>query len=117
MFVQINTSDEPSKFAPEPDAALAFARDLLTFSSLRVRGLMTLAIFSSDPVAVRACFLRLRLVQERLRQDGTPRDLSDLSMGTSGDCEIAIGAGATTIRVAQTLFGLRPLSDGHDWPG
>lgn len=117
VFIQINTSSEPSKFGLEPDAALAFARALPAFSCLRVRGLMTLALFSSDPVSVRACFKRLRDTQETLRQDGPPLDLSDLSMGMSGDFEIAIEEGATTIRVGQAIFGPRPLPDSHYWPG
>lgn len=118
VFVQINTSAEPSKFGLEPDAALGFARQLPQFSSLRVRGLMTLAIFSSDEARVRHCFRRLRDVQQRLRQDG-PSSLqwAELSMGMSGDFEVAIEEGATLVRVGQALFGPRPLPDSHYWPG
>ena len=118
VYVQVNTSAEPSKFGLEPDAALGFARELPAFPALRVRGLMTLAIFSSDDERVRRCFRLLREVQERLRQDG-PAGLAwdELSMGMSGDFEAAIEEGSTVVRVGQAIFGARPLPDSHYWPG
>ncbi len=118
VFVQVNTSAERSKFGLEPRAALDFARELPAFGSLRVRGLMTLAVFSSDEARVRACFHVLRDVQERLRQDGPAGlDWGELSMGMSGDFEAAIEEGSTIVRVGQAIFGPRPLPDGHYWPG
>ncbi|HEY0969714.1 MAG TPA: YggS family pyridoxal phosphate-dependent enzyme [Gemmatimonadales bacterium] len=118
VFVQVNTSAEPSKFGLEPSAALDLARELPAFGSLRVRGLMTLAVFSSDDARVRACFRVLRDVQERLRQDGPAGlDWSELSMGMSGDFEAAIEEGSTVVRVGQAIFGPRPLPDSHYWPG
>ena len=118
VYVQVNTSAEPSKFGLEPDAALDFARELPAVPALRVRGLMTLAIFSSDDERVRRCFRLLREVQERLRQDG-PAGLAwdELSMGMSGDFEAAIEEGSTVVRVGQAIFGARPLPDSHYWPG
>lgn len=78
---------------------------------------MTLALFSQDPERVRPCFARLRQLRDRLR-DQVPDsiDLSTLSMGMSGDYEIAIEEGATLVRVGQTIFGVRPLPDSHYWP-
>ena len=82
--------------------------DLRPFSALRVRGLMTLAVYSDDEAAVAACFARLAELQRRLRQlDGAPGSYDELSMGMSGDFELAIAHGATTVRVGQTLFGTR----------
>jgi uncharacterized pyridoxal phosphate-containing UPF0001 family protein len=79
---------------------------------------MTLAIFSTDHERVRACFVRMRELQERLRQSA-PAGLSfdELSMGMSGDFELAIEEGATVVRVGQAIFGKRPLPDSHYWPG
>lgn len=60
----------------------------------------------------------MRDTQERLRQnapDGLCFD--ELSMGMSGDYEIAIEEGATVVRVGQAIFGARPLPDSHYWPG
>ena len=61
---------------------------------------MTLAMFSDDTEAVRACFVRMRELQERLRNlDAAPGRYDELSMGMSGDFELAIAYGATTVRV------------------
>ena len=118
VFIQVNTSAEPSKFGLEPAAVPAFARELATFGALRVRGLMTLAVFSANDARVRTCFRRLRDVQARLRQDHPASlDWSELSMGMSGDLEIAVEEGATLVRVGQAIFGPRPLPDSHYWPG
>ncbi|MGE6699411.1 YggS family pyridoxal phosphate-dependent enzyme [Hyphomonas sp. NPDC076900] len=117
VFIQVNTSGEESKFGLEPSAAPAFARALAPFERLKVRGLMTLAIFSAEEAAVRACFRRLRAVQAEIR-DGVPdAQVDELSMGMSGDFEWAIEEGATLVRVGQAIFGPRPLPDEHYWPG
>jgi len=117
VFVQVNTSAEESKFGLPPAEVLDFVRAMTAYSALRVRGLMTLAIFSSDIEAVRACFVSLRTVRDRIR-DVDP-DLigpGELSMGMSGDFETAIAEGATVVRVGQAIFGPRPLPDSHYWP-
>ena len=118
VFVQVNTSGEASKYGLPPDAVSAFVRDLPHYPCLRVRGLMTLAVFSADEGRVRRCFRLLRQIGERLRQEA-PVGLSfdALSMGMSGDFEIAIEEGATVVRVGQAIFGPRPLPDSHYWPG
>ncbi len=117
VFVQINTSGEQSKYGLTPEAALPFLRQLPVFSALRVRGLMTLAMFSSDTDRVRQCFTQLRQLRDQLRQ-GAPEPLSldELSMGMSGDYEVAIEEGATVVRVGQAIFGARNLPDSHYWP-
>lgn len=118
VLVQVNTSGEESKFGLAPGDVAAFARELPAFGRLRVRGLMTLAVFSADEERVRACFRLLRDCRERLRQEG-PAGLSfeELSMGMSGDFESAIEEGATIVRVGQAIFGARATSDAHYWPG
>ncbi len=108
VFVQVNTSGEPAKTGLAPDEVESFVLGLRPFTALRVRGLMTLAVFSDDRAAVAACFSRLAELQRRLRQlDGAPGSYDELSMGMSGDFELAIAHGATTVRVGQTLFGAR----------
>ncbi|MDC8444739.1 MAG: YggS family pyridoxal phosphate-dependent enzyme [Nitrosomonas sp.] len=118
VYVQVNSSGEVSKFGLPPEEVEDFVRQLPDYSSLRIKGLMTLAIFSSDHERVRACFVRMRELQERLRQSA-PAGLSfdELSMGMSGDFELAIEEGATVVRVGQAIFGKRPLPDSHYWPG
>jgi pyridoxal phosphate enzyme (YggS family) len=118
VFVQINSSGEASKYGLAPEDAPAFLRELPAFTALKIRGLMTLAVFSADAARVRACFRLTRELRDRLRQE-TPDGvaLDDLSMGMSGDYEIAIEEGATVVRVGQAIFGARPLPDSHYWPG
>ena len=115
VYVQVNTSGEESKFGLHPDALLAFVDTLERFPRLRPRGLMTLALFSTDMERVRPCFRLLR----RLRDEAVKRNaaLSELSMGMSGDFEEAIEEGADVVRVGQAIFGKRPTPDGYYWPG
>lgn len=118
VLVQVNTSGEESKFGLAPEDVPAFVRELPAFSRLRVGGLMTLAVFSADEERVRHCFRLLAGIRERLRQDGhAGLSFDALSMGMSGDFEIAIEEGATIVRVGQAIFGARPTSDAHYWPG
>ena len=117
VYVQVNTSGEASKYGLEPDAVAACLKALVAYPCLRVRGLMTLALFSAEAEHVRRCFVRLRELRDRLRQDAPAGiTLDELSMGMSGDFEIAIEEGATVVRVGQAIFGARPLPDSHYWP-
>ena len=84
-----------------------FAREVARYGALRVRGLMTLAVFSANQDAVAACFARMRALQADLRAAGAPGRYDELSMGMSGDFELAIGYGATTVRVGEAIFGPR----------
>ncbi len=117
VFVQINTSGEASKYGLPPADAAAFIHALPAFAALRVRGLMTLALFSADAERVRPCFVALRTLRDRLRE-GAPAGVSldELSMGMSGDFELAIEEGATVVRIGQAIFGARALPDSHYWP-
>lgn len=116
VYVQVNTSGEPSKFGIAPEEAPAFAEALAPFTRLKPKGLMTLALFSKDEAGVRVCFQRLRAVRDNLRARGFA-EIAGLSMGMSGDFEIAIEEGASIVRVGQALFGPRALPDAHYWPG
>ena len=63
------------------------------------------------------CFASLRELRDRLRQEiPAGVTLDDLSMGMSGDFEIAIEEGATVVRVGQAIFGARAIPDSHYWP-
>lgn len=115
VYVQVNTSGEESKFGLEPDALQAFVDMLPQFPRLRPKGLMTIALLSSDMEKVRPCFRLLR----RLRDEVVRRnpEINALSMGMSGDFEEAIEEGATIVRVGQAIFGKRPTPDSDYWPG
>ena len=112
--VQVKTSDEPSKYGLDPERLLPFLDELAGYSTLRVGGLMTLAINTPEPDAVRRCFRRLRQLRDDAAAHG--HDLPRLSMGMSGDFPLAIAEGATEVRIGTALFGARPYPDSHYWP-
>jgi len=116
VFVQVNTSGEASKYGLEPQEVASFLAQLPAFPSLKIRGLMTLALLSAEPERVRRCFVLLRQLRDKLRQDHPEICLDELSMGMSGDYEIAIEEGATVVRVGQAIFGARAVPDAHYWP-
>jgi PLP dependent protein len=115
VFVQVNTSGEESKFGLHPDDLLPFVDLLGQFPRLRPKGLMTLALFSTDMARVRPCFVLLRELRDTVLR--LHSGLTELSMGMSGDFEEAIAEGATVVRVGQAIFGKRPTPDGDYWPG
>lgn len=108
VLVQVNTSDEDSKFGLAAAEVPAFAAQLAAFDSLNVRGLMTIAIPGPDMAAVAACFEQLRALRDRLRDDRVAgSEWPELSMGMSGDFELAIEHGSTCVRVGTAIFGAR----------
>ncbi|CBT76005.1 MAG TPA: YggS family pyridoxal phosphate-dependent enzyme [Glutamicibacter sp.] len=116
VFIQVNTSGEESKFGIQPAQAAGFLKQLQVFERLQVKGLMTLAVFSPEQELVRACFRKLVAVRQELRELDLG-NVEELSMGMSGDFELAIAEGATVVRVGQGIFGARALPDSHYWPG
>ena len=109
VLVQVKTSPEESKSGLEASELTKFLRDLTRFDTLRVQGLMTMAELTQDPQAVRACFSKLRQLRDHARQEGIAGiSLERLSMGMSGDFELAIEEGSTEIRVGSAMFGSRP---------
>ena len=115
VYVQVNSSGEPSKFGLEPDDVADFLAALPAYSSLRVRGLMTLAAHTDDAARVRECFRIMRRLRDAALQAGTIGN-GLLSMGMSGDFEAAIEGGSTCVRVGQAIFGARATPDSHYWP-
>lgn len=118
VLVQVKTSPEPSKYGLPPEQLRSFLRAIVSETPrLKVRGLMTLAVNSTDASVVRPCFRQLRTLQESVRQDGIDGvDLSRLSMGMSNDFELAIEEGATEVRIGTAIFGHRTDSYRDYWP-
>jgi hypothetical protein len=106
VLVQVNTSREATKSGLTPDDVDDFTHALRSYPRLVARGLMTIALPSTDEREVAACFDELVAVRDRLRdRDGGGWD--DLSMGMSGDFELAIAHGSTCVRIGSALFGPR----------
>ena len=108
-LVQVKTSPEPAKSGLDP----AELEDFLRFVAqetprLRVQGLMTMAVNDTDPQAVRACFRRLRELRDAMQEKNIPGiGLQRLSMGMSGDYELAVAEGSTEVRIGSAIFGDR----------
>ncbi|MGO3715143.1 MAG: YggS family pyridoxal phosphate-dependent enzyme [Glutamicibacter arilaitensis] len=106
VFIQVNTSGEESKSGIEAADAANLLGSLAPLDRLTPVGLMTMAANTTDQAAVRASFSLLRETRDRLQQDA-PAGFQHLSMGMSGDYELAIAEGATVVRVGQGIFGAR----------
>ena len=105
ILCEVNVSGEASKDGFDPADLRASWDQLVALPGLEVRGLMTMAPLSDDPAAARPVFARLRHLRDELQlRSPDSVKLPDLSMGMSGDFEIAIQEGATLIRVGSRLF-------------
>ena len=108
VLIQVNSSGEESKFGLPPADVVGFAAALRPFDSLHVMGLMTLALPSPQEDAVSACFDVMRVAQRHLWDTvGLPGSYDELSMGMSGDFELAIAHGSTCVRIGTAIFGQR----------
>jgi PLP dependent protein len=112
ILVEVNTSGEASKSGVEPEKAAGLVREIAVFGTLKVKGLMTIGALTEDKAAVRGCFSRLKDVFLKVREEGIDGvEMNELSMGMSGDFELAVEEGATIIRVGTAIFGERPIRD------
>jgi PLP dependent protein len=107
VLLEVNAVGEASKFGCRPDQLLADLGSINALPRLEIQGLMTVPPWTLDPEKVRPVFRQLRELKERCEQLlGAP--LPHLSMGMTGDFEVAIEEGATMVRIGTALFGARP---------
>jgi hypothetical protein len=106
VLLQVNVSGEGSKGGYEARDVEAEAARLGTMSGLSVHGVMTMAPFGASEPLLREVFGGARRSAELLRAAGHPA--TELSMGMSGDYEVAVEEGATLVRLGTVLFGARP---------
>lgn len=115
-LIQVNTSNEDSKFGIHPDNAIQLVREVAKLETIKIKGLMTIGLLSAEPEKVKPCFRLLKNIQQQVIDLNIPNvDMSELSMGMSGDMEIAIAEGATIIRVGTAIFGERIYPDSYYW--
>lgn len=107
-LIEVNTSDEETKFGLRPEAVFDFCEALKELKQVNLLGLMTIGpgLAVADPEASRPCFKLLRDLRDELVQK-LDRPLPVLSMGMSSDFEIAVEEGSTLVRVGTALFGSR----------
>ena len=103
--IQVNLSGEASKGGVSPQDLPALAQQIAALPHLQLRGLMTMPDPNSSPEMQSQVFQQLARLQEQLNADGL--SLDTLSMGMSGDLELAIAAGSTMVRIGTDIFGAR----------
>ncbi len=109
ILLQVNLAWEESKSGTAPENAEALLRELSKLPHLKVLGLMTMPPWFDDPERVRPYFRELRQLRDRLRRlQIVAGDLPELSMGMTGDFEVAVSEGATLVRIGTAIFGRRP---------
>jgi pyridoxal phosphate enzyme (YggS family) len=109
VLLEIKLSHEESKTGLDPES-IELAQVLERFPSfpgLKLGGLMTVPPWSEDPESGRPYFVQLRRLRDQLAARWTHLDFSQLSMGMSGDFEVAIEEGSTCVRIGTALFGKR----------
>ena len=106
-LIQVSLCDEPQKGGCAPEDVGTLAERIRACEGLRLGGLMTIPAASADPETTRPVFRRLRGLREALARDDPTFADAALSMGMSGDLEVAVEEGATLVRVGTALFGER----------
>jgi len=108
ILIQINISKESSKSGADAQNVLDLIDTVRHLENLSVKGLMTMPPFFNDPEKARPYFSALRNLRDRIRQETPPEvALDELSMGMTGDFEVAIQEGATLVRIGTAIFGER----------
>jgi pyridoxal phosphate enzyme (YggS family) len=108
LLVQVDLAREATKFGASRDEARRLLEAASRCEAARVTGLMTLPPVPDIPEDARPWFRELRELRDRWRADGVPDAmLAELSMGMSGDFEVAVQEGATIVRVGTAIFGSR----------
>ncbi len=111
VLVEVNMAHEDTKFGLSPEEAEGFIREIAALEHLNIRGLMTIAPYTDDPESNRVYFRGLRELKDRINALGIDRvNMDTLSMGMTGDYEVAIEEGATFVRVGTGIFGERNYS-------
>lgn len=111
VLIEVNTTGESSKFGVQPDRAAGFVKSLAPYANIRIAGLMTIGPFLPDPESSRPMFRQLRHLKEEVTALGQSNvAMTHLSMGMTGDFEVAIEEGATLVRIGTAIFGSRKRS-------
>lgn len=112
ILIEVNVAHDPKKYGIIPEALVDFIEQLLkeNFSTLSLRGLMTIGPHSAPEYEIRRCFAKLRELRDECRKRLALPHFTELSMGMSGDYVEAIKEGATMVRIGTTIFGERDYS-------
>lgn len=109
VLLEVNESGEASKSGCPASHAIDLAQRIGNMGGLQLQGLMTIGAHVSDETTIRAGFAHLRKTRDQILASGAPgtEHCTELSMGMTGDMELAIAEGATIVRVGTGIFGER----------
>jgi PLP dependent protein len=108
VLIQVNIACEASKCGASSEGVLDLVRAIASLPHMCIRGLMTMPPFFDDPEGARPYFRELKRISECIAAEHiTGVEMAELSMGMSGDFEVAIAEGATLVRVGSAIFGER----------
>jgi hypothetical protein len=109
ITIQVNVAGEISKGGVQSGECISLIRHVAALSNLQIKGLMTMPPFFNQPERARPYFRQLKKMSREIAEAQLPGvEMKELSMGMSGDFEVAIEEGATLIRVGTAIFGERP---------
>lgn len=107
-LIQVNISEEETKFGIKKENVIPFIESILEFKNIRIKGLMTMAPFVNDPNEVRYVFKGLKDLSQMIsNRNYKDVEMKYLSMGMTNDYEVAIEEGANMIRIGTGIFGRR----------
>ena len=108
VLIQVNISEETTKSGTRAEQTLEIVRDISRLENVAVKGLMTMPPFFNAPERVRPFFKSLRELHSLIKGENIPNvSMEELSMGMTGDFEVAIQEGATLVRIGTAIFGER----------
>lgn len=108
LLLEVNSSEEESKFGVKPDAAIEMLEEITETTGLTINGLMTVGPMSDDENVIRPAFKKLKYLFDRAASSNIRGvNMNYLSMGMTNDFEIAIEEGSNMVRIGRALFGER----------
>ncbi len=111
ILIEVNISSEKTKSGVPHEEAMQLVKDISALNNLSIQGLMTMAPWFDNPEDARPYFAALRELRGGISDENINRvEMRELSMGMSGDYEVAVEEGATIVRVGRSIFGERPIA-------
>lgn len=108
ILIQVNIGREKTKFGINPRYVESFLQQISEFPNLKIKGLMAIAPYFEDPEKARPYFKEMKTIYDNVKEkDFNNTELEFLSMGMTGDFEVAIEEGANIVRIGTGLFGPR----------
>lgn len=108
ILVEVNVAGEKSKFGSSREETIRLVREIALLPSVQIQGLMTVAPYVEDPEANRGIFANLRQLAVDIKRENIDNvNMHVLSMGMTGDYQVAVEEGATYVRVGTGIFGNR----------